>query len=188
MVSSLVFRASLPKVCHRGSHVYIIRCNHSHPPALGIAQATGQRVEAAVAFPETLFETHKPTGLGSHFASLLISAKSANVSGPHPHALTILARISQDAALAPDAIGLPVPDDADENSIGRVIRVAGEKLLNYAEEWTSALGGENITTSLLSEKFEEVTWMNTVVYTIGGWAGREQGEDEKKAFNGDFFL
>lgn len=156
--------------------------------SLGIAQATGQRVEAAAAFPEALFETPKAAGLGSHFASLIISAKPANVSSTHSHALTILARISQDAALAPDTIGLPAPGDADENSIGRVIRVAGEKLLKYAEGWTSALDGEKITTSLLSEKFEEVAWMNTIVYAIGGWASREQSEDEKKAFNGDFFL
>ncbi|KAI0085240.1 hypothetical protein BDY19DRAFT_896974 [Irpex rosettiformis] len=153
--------------------------------AEGIAQATGQRVEAAAAFPETLFEASKLTGLGSHLANLVISAKPA---GSRLDALTILARVSHDPAFAADKIGLPAPDDADENSIGRVIRVAGKRLLTYAEEWTSILTGDHVTTEFLSGKYEEVVWMNTVIYATGGWAGRNQGEDKNKAFNADFFL
>lgn len=100
----------------------------------------------------------------------------------------MLARISKDPAFSAKEIGLPAFDDAGENSVGRVIRVAGEKLLKYADEWTSAITSENVTTEVLGDKFEEVAWMNTVVYAIGGWAGRKQGEDENNVFNGDFFL
>jgi hypothetical protein len=50
------------------------------------------------------------------------------------------------------------------------------------------LSGENVTMEQLGRMFEEVAWTNVVIYAIGGWAGREQGKDENKEFNGDFFL
>ena len=78
-----------------------------------------------------------------------------------------------------------MPPDADENSVDRVVRLGGTKLVEYLTDWikTVSEGPE-----ALRQKFEEVVWMNTVVYAVGGWAGRELGEDEKKEFNGDFFL
>lgn len=85
-------------------------------------------------------------------------------------------------------IGLPVPGDEHEKAVDRVVRVSGEKLLKLAEEWTSSLVADSVTPQLLSEKFEEIVWMNTVIYAVGGLAGRKQSHDDKKVFNSDFFL
>lgn len=60
----------------------------------------------------------------------------------------------------------------------------GAKLVGYILEWTKTVSAEP---EVLKRKFEEVVWMNTVVYAVGGWAGRDEGDDEHKKFNGDFF-
>jgi hypothetical protein len=104
------------------------------------------------------------------------------------HALTVLAHVAQDPEFSAKSIGLPVPEGENEKSIDRVVRVAGKKLLKYIREWDEVLSEENVTMERLGRMFEEVAWTNVVIYAVGGWAGREQGKDENKEFNGDFFL
>ncbi|KAI0701036.1 hypothetical protein BC835DRAFT_1442306 [Cytidiella melzeri] len=155
--------------------------------AEGIAQAAVQTPEATAAFPASLFESPKASTLASQIASLVISSKAPSAS-PRTHALTVLANVAQDPAFAAKTIGLPIPDGEHENSVDRVVRVGGQKLFKYIDKWTSALTSESVTAQLLCEMFEEIAWMNTVIYAVGGWAGRKQGNDEKGVFNGDFFL
>lgn len=155
--------------------------------AEGIAQATGQDIEAPAAFPPALFDGGGASSLTSQLASLVISVTPHSSSTTQVNALTVLAHIANDPAFSPKEIGLPVPDGEKEGSVDRVVRVAGEKLLKYVDEWTAALVTDT-SSELLTQKFEEVVWMNTVIYAVGGWAGRKQGEDEKGAFNSDFFL
>ena len=151
----------------------------------GIAQATGQGVEAASVFDSSLFETGLVSSITSQLASFVLTKPAS-----HVHALAVLGQIAKDPDFAPSAIGLPVPHDEHESSVDRVVRVAGEKLLKLTKNWVAGLHPDaaTLTPQLLSKRFEEIVWMNTVIYAVGGWAGRKQGEDEKQAFNGDFFL
>lgn len=40
--------------------------------------------------------------------------------------------------------------------------------------------------AVIRRKFEELVWMNVIIYAVGGWAGREHMKGEKAAFNADF--
>ncbi|CAL1702702.1 unnamed protein product [Somion occarium] len=97
------------------------------------------------------------------------------------HALTIAARIAADPAFSPSAIGLPVPFDGDEELLERVVRIGGDKLLGLLNEWQVEPNQQD-----LEKKVEELIWMNTAIYVMGGWAFRKQGSDEKKEFNANF--
>ena len=97
------------------------------------------------------------------------------------HALSILGRIAKDPAFSPSAVGLPAAEG--ENSVARVVAVCKDKLFKFFEEWTVGHTRED-----LDKKFEELLWMNTVIYGIGGWGGRAGSKDPAKEFNGDFFL
>ncbi|EKM51237.1 uncharacterized protein PHACADRAFT_263270 [Phanerochaete carnosa HHB-10118-sp] len=151
--------------------------------AEGISEAAVQTNEADALFtPELFGAATGATGLASRIASLAFSSAAPS---SEVHALGILARVAKDPAFAPHNVGLPVPPDADEKSVDRVVRVGGTNLVEYLTSW---FGTVNEDAATLRAKFEEVVWMNTVVYGVGGWAGRELGEDENKEFNGDFFL
>ena len=87
--------------------------------------------------------------------------------------------MAKDPDFAPSKIGIPDP----KSSMEKVVTVCEEKLLNILGEWTVAPAKED-----LQKKLKEIMWMNTVIYTIGGWAGRNQGKDEHHEFNADFLL
>lgn len=155
---------------------------------IGLAQAAVQDAEAVSLFPAEIFEAGgtfpaSPSGVASRLASLVLSRSSPAVPEAGPHALSVLARIATDDALTPKALNLPIPEGEHDRAIERVVRLAGSKIAKYASEWTVGTTKDEFET-----KFEEIVWMNTVIYAVGGWAGRKQGEDEKFAFNGDFFL
>lgn len=154
----------------------------------GLAQAAVQDAEAVSLFPAEMFETGStfpvsPSGVASRLASLVLSRPPPAVSEASPHAVSVLARIANDDALTPKALDLPIPEGEHDRAIERVVRLAGSKIAKYASEWTVGT-----TKDAFEAKFEEIVWMNTVIYAVGGWAGRALGEDEKHAFNGDFFL
>ncbi|KAI0072623.1 hypothetical protein K474DRAFT_361298 [Panus rudis PR-1116 ss-1] len=154
--------------------------------AEGLAEAAVQKAAPPALFPPSLFEFSAATSpsLLSRVASLAVSSASASqAKATSPHALAILARITTDDSFSPSALGLPVPDNEDETALARVARLRGDKLLELFNEWTV-----EPTQDDLVKKFEEVVWMNVLVYAVGGYAGRNQGKDEKKEFNGDFFL
>ena len=137
-------------------------------------------------FPPSLFETGPLSSLTSQLPSLVIT--HIPLGSPRVSAFSVLGWIAKDPAFSPKAIGVPVPEGESELTVDRVVRVAGEKLLKLAERWCASLTSEAGSPELLSARFEEVAWMNTVIYAVGGWAGRNQGEDPKGAFNSDFFL
>lgn len=148
--------------------------------AEGIAEATAQRTEADPLFPAELFET-SPGGLTSRFSAFMLSSVPA---AKEIHALTVLARVAKDDTFAPSNVKLPVPSGEDENSVDRVVRIGGQKLVEYTGAWMKSVTPDK---DVLRKKFEEVVWMNAIAYGVGGYAGRNQGEDENKEFNGDFF-
>ncbi|GJE93600.1 questin oxidase family protein [Phanerochaete sordida] len=154
--------------------------------AEGIAEAAVQASEADALFTPELFGVLPAGTFASRFVSF-IDRSSVPPSSPAGavHALAVLAKIAKDPAFEPRNVGLPVPPDADEKSVDRVVRLGGTKLVGYLQSWFGTVAQDAPT---LRAKFEEIAWMNTTIYAVGGWAGRELGEDEKKEFNGDFFL
>ncbi|GJE93605.1 questin oxidase family protein [Phanerochaete sordida] len=150
--------------------------------AEGLSEAAVQPVEAEVLFTPELFGAGA-TGIASRLASIALSATTAQTDDVH--ALAILAQVARDPEFEPRNIGLPVQPGANENSVNRVVRLGGAKLIEYLQSWFDTVTEDS---AVLRAKFEEVVWVNNVVYAVGGWAGREKGEDDKKEFNGDFFL
>ena len=104
------------------------------------------------------------------------------------HALTVLARIVKDPELAPERVGMPYSTAVLGPQPGlaffKVLDVATERLEKYADAWLQTLVPDR---AVLRPKFEELAWMVTLMYGVGGWAGRDKGGDEKGEFNADFF-
>ncbi|KAI0681969.1 hypothetical protein BC835DRAFT_1301004, partial [Cytidiella melzeri] len=151
--------------------------------AEGLAQAALHPAEAFSLLPETLFQGSGLADVTTKLASTVIYSEP---EPPAPHALTILNRVANDPAFAQKALGLPVPRDHPEIVTDLVVRVAGAQLLENCEDWARDLSA-GTSAKLLRAKFEEVAWMNTVIYGVGGWGGKAHSADEKKEFNGDFF-
>ncbi|KAK0475744.1 hypothetical protein IW261DRAFT_1340087 [Armillaria novae-zelandiae] len=85
------------------------------------------------------------------------------------HAFDILARI-----LADDTIEVPY---GDEDAFAKTLEANGEALSRYASQWTLDLSDPKE----VNRKVEELQWMNTIIYAIGG-------SQSGKKFNSDFFL
>jgi Questin oxidase-like len=58
-----------------------------------------------------------------------------------------------------------------------VSKTHGDLILKYAEQWTL----DTSDPKNLERKIEELVWMNTIIYSIGGWSKAD-------GFNADFFL
>lgn len=99
------------------------------------------------------------------------------------HALTVLARIAKDPELAVKVLGLAGGNPAV--AVEKVVEVATEKIAAHADAWMQTVLPQR---TVIRRKFEELIWMNAVIYGVGGWAGRAQGKDTKGAFAADFFL
>lgn len=151
---------------------------------LGLAQAAGQEVEAASLFTDELFTPTSVEGVTARLASLVLPKSESTATSSDTHALSILARVANDPTLSPTALTLPIPDieRGKDNIVERTVRLGGEAIVKYASEWTVPED-----TKEMQEKFEEVYWMNTLVYAVGGKAGMKQSGDEKRPFNADFF-
>ncbi|KAL6302568.1 hypothetical protein BKA93DRAFT_827272 [Sparassis latifolia] len=98
------------------------------------------------------------------------------------HALTILSRILHDPAFSLAAIGLPVPDDSEENAFEHVVRVRGEAIVAHAEAWSV----DGTSPEEVARKTEEIIWMNVMLYGVCGWSAREKSTNGK--FKPDFFF
>lgn len=140
--------------------------------------------EALSLFDEKLFQSDGVTDITAKLASTGISTSNGASA---PHALAILDRIANDATFAPSALGLPAPVESQEQLTDLITRIAGDSLLKYVEQWTIDLNA-NASAEVFKAKFEELVWMNTLIYGVAGWAGRAQSWDENKEFNGDFLL
>ncbi|KAH8102203.1 hypothetical protein BXZ70DRAFT_906177 [Cristinia sonorae] len=152
--------------------------------AEGLSEACVQTPLPAGLIPDALFDSIVPStpSIISRVASLTLSSKPSSTSTESsPHALTLLARVAKDSDFSPSKIGLPAPEG--ENSVAKVIAAGKDKLQNILDEWTIAPTRED-----LDKKIEELIWMNTVIYGVGGWGGRALSKDPSKEFNGDFFL
>ena len=62
-------------------------------------------------------------------------------------------------------------------NVETTISAKGEAILRYANEWTLDLSDPKE----LRRKIEELQWMNTIIYAIGG-------SSPGKIFHADFFL
>jgi len=152
--------------------------------AEGLAEACVQSPQPPSLIPNAMFDPPASATSSSFLArvaSLTVSS-STKPEAASPHALTILARLAQDSELKPSALGLP-PKSEQENPFNIVVDKCGAKLLAVLDEWTVGTSIEELT-----KKMEELWWMNTVLYTVGGWWGRNQSDDEHKEFNADFPL
>ncbi|EKM48961.1 uncharacterized protein PHACADRAFT_265953 [Phanerochaete carnosa HHB-10118-sp] len=155
--------------------------------AEGLAQAAVHSLDTEAIFTPEFFNVDSVDTLASRLSSLAVSTAGAmglNTPSADVHALTILSRIEKDTDFAPENLKLP-----DLRNLGSVYSVvvsqADGKLLKYAEEWSKTVIPDR---DVLKRKFEELVWMNTVIYGVGGWGGRALGGDEKGKFNGDFIL
>jgi GH18 family chitinase len=68
-------------------------------------------------------------------------------------------------------------DEQAVNLYSQVSKTHGDRILKYAEQWTL----DTTDPSDVERKIEELIWMNTVIYSIGGWS-------EADGFKADFFL
>ncbi|EKM51649.1 uncharacterized protein PHACADRAFT_261904 [Phanerochaete carnosa HHB-10118-sp] len=155
--------------------------------AEGLAQAAAHRVEAESVFTPKFFGSPSASGPLSRLSSLLhfpTPASRSDVPPPDVHALSVLARVAKEPAFEAKNVGLPVPREQLQKSVDLVVDHAGAKLMEYAEQWTKTVRPER---NVLVRKFEEIVWVNTVVYGVGGWGGRSLGGDEQERFNADFF-
>ncbi|TBU44557.1 hypothetical protein BD309DRAFT_862019 [Dichomitus squalens] len=164
--------------------------------AEGLAQTAVHGDEGNRLIPPSLFElqtTSTSSAVARLTASLplltLSTEPSANwaarVDGKKAgiHAFTALARILADLRFAPAALGLPSPQG--QSPIDLVQTHVGETLINIVAEWAAELEGDNVSTAVIEKKIEEVTWLNALIYGVGGWGGRQRSQN--KEFNADFF-
>lgn len=148
--------------CQRFSTIYLTGTT-------GLAQTAVHPVDAEVVFTPKFFDTRTVTS-GTPAADI--------------HALTVLSRVAKDEDFVSHRLGLPLPLEKTLESFDIVVGHADKKILKYAEEWNRTVVPDR---DVLKRKYEELVWMNTVIYGVGGWAGRAQGEDKRGKFNGDFF-
>ncbi|EIN04883.1 hypothetical protein PUNSTDRAFT_75682 [Punctularia strigosozonata HHB-11173 SS5] len=149
--------------------------------AEGLAQTCAHPALSTVLMVEHLFpqEDHKDhselASATSLLSSVIISSSTMPENPPSvpasgPHALTILARVLKDDLFSPRR-----PHNT-EQSFTAVLedRERVEKIIQYADEWLSGTPGN------VEQKFEELAWMNVVIYGVGGFT-------KSKTFNADFF-
>lgn len=130
--------------------------------------------------PASLFE---PASLMPQVSRLLLSsAQGSGDTTTTPHAFSILGRILSDPAFTPAAIGLPL-EEGVYAEFDLIVDKVGDKLRAFSDEWVVEPTKES-----LEERTIEVIWMNTLIYTLSGYATRESGDDEKKKFRADFYL
>lgn len=155
--------------------------------AEGLAMACVQEDDLADMFPQSVFPWNDGnSGIAQSVTSATakLSAFSLNrssTSDSSPHALEVLAKIANDAAFAPSALGIQ-DCKFGELRMGQVLENAGPKLFELVSGWTvnGADRGE------VYRKIEELVWMNVVIYGVAGWGGRHTAPGKK--FNAEFFL
>jgi len=127
----------------------------------------------------------------THGLSFLAEGRSRRVTNTHAvkgenvgvHAFSVLARIMQDdrfisLALKSDERGRP-DSLLDDKQVPASLR---ELICEYAMDWS--VDGRNA--EQVQAKIEELSWMATLIYGIGGWGGRSTSPGGN--LNADFFL
>ncbi|KAH9828617.1 uncharacterized protein C8Q71DRAFT_728549 [Rhodofomes roseus] len=98
------------------------------------------------------------------------------------HTLAILAKIANDPAHAPSAVGIPVENSADETMLINVLEVREQQI--SVELRQNGLNGRD--KEAVHRKVEELNWKKVLLHGVGGWAGRYSTPSKK--FDGGFFL
>ncbi|KZT67499.1 hypothetical protein DAEQUDRAFT_673054 [Daedalea quercina L-15889] len=156
--------------------------------AEGLAQLCTQDDPTPQMFPPSVFSWHGVgAGTASSVAGITTSLSSVGLNGKAngsavstgPHALEILAKIANDPAFAPSAIGIPVENRRD---LCEVLEARGPELFELVSAWTV----DGADKDAVYRKIEEVVWMNVVVFGVAGWGSRHSTPEKK--FNGDFIL
>lgn len=162
------------------SHLLMTRLQN-----IGLAQTAIHPVEAEGLFSAEMFDaiSGTPNDIVSRLTSLSFSSEANPDKSVGPHALSILTEIVHDNTLSYTALGLQFPGGGPGKLLDRTVQLAGTKIAEYAGQWIIGNTKED-----LELKFTEITWLNTVIYTIGGWTGREHGGANKAEFDADFFL
>lgn len=141
-----------------------------------------------VLFPEEFFSAPQTSsGIQSQFELLTLEpgpVSSGVQSNPSPlgtsqvglglHSFTIIAKMLTDSRLTPDKTrkgDSPTPFVDTMQNVGTVIR-------EYARQWIVPSDGD---IQGLSEKIEELQWLATLLFGLGGWK-------EGHKFRSDFFL
>ncbi|KAG1744959.1 uncharacterized protein EDB91DRAFT_169436 [Suillus paluster] len=135
------------------------------------------------------------TGYGAEFGLLGVSAEGLAMTAVHPanvdvllppscfgspmkpgtlHALSILALVAKDERFEHIKV-------MDENMFTMTVSSHGEALRAYAEMWDFDVANKED----VAKAVEELAWLNSIIYGVGGVTGRK---DTEKAFNADFFL
>lgn len=164
----------------------------------GLAQTCVHRADVSKLLPVSFFEsaymmsdttpskaskfmtnaTRKLEQVASHLSPISTAASTIQ-DKPNVHALTILARVMEDSRLIR-------PENLDQLAVLQgTIEMHADLIRDYASQWTISLQKPFET----DRKFEELVWMNTVMYGVAGWTWAQQerkGEDGE--FNADFFL
>ncbi|PCH34666.1 hypothetical protein WOLCODRAFT_27361 [Wolfiporia cocos MD-104 SS10] len=100
------------------------------------------------------------------------------------HAFAILSRILSDERFSPSALGLEPTDDVLAVMIDYLNKTADTRrdvFLSYSQEWLPDLHNAGN----IERKIEELSWMNALLYGVGGWYKRDISPNKK--FNADFF-
>ncbi len=139
---------------------------------LGLAEAAVHRDKLQPLFPSSFFTSSPAIDTLTEKTSselALDEVSHAHTEKKGIHALDILARILKD-----DTIEVPYNDD---DAFTKTLEANGEALFRYAGQWTLDLSDPKE----VNRKVEELQWMNTIIYAIGG-------SQPGKKFNSDFFL
>lgn len=146
--------------------------------AEGLAQAAIHENNSAAIIPESLFQATQSSfdtavaRITSLVPSLTLTTVAKPASPPGTHVFTIMARILEDPNLKikrPDAMTLGLYD--------RVSETHGDLIRKYAEQWTL----DTSDPQDLARKIEELIWMNTIIFGVGGWSNAD-------GFKADFFF
>ncbi|TFK19240.1 hypothetical protein FA15DRAFT_674620 [Coprinopsis marcescibilis] len=123
----------------------------------------------------------KPTTASSKNTESGDNVETGGVQTKDVHALDILGWVSKALRTA------PTPDE--KNSFDTVIGKHAHRLLKFADLWKLDADKLGKDEKYLHGKIEELVWMVTVMYGVGGWTGRGQEQDgSDEHFNADFFL
>lgn len=181
----------VPGMLAEGTHYYLhvfihARGNHDTTRRIetGLALASTTSPNSTHLFPPDFFDygAQQPESsaqsIVGHAATVLrnLSLNKPRSSSPSSftggsHSLDILHRMLQDPSLA---AGKTCKHDSD-SSFSDTLQAAGEKIREYAKMWQVDSEREVL------EKLEEVAWLATLVYGLGGWR-------KGKPFRSDFFL
>lgn len=154
----------------------------------GLAQTCVHKVKSTNLYPAWVVGAPVPSG--SRFLSRLnpfggavltlpsIPVPAANGYGLH--ALTILAKLIHDPHTS--QVHCPV-DDNDSELLDPVLASDDQtqRIRELAEEW--GRGIDMSKPNMLEAKIGELSWMNAILYGVGGWS-----PEEKPEFKADFFL